>query len=47
MKLLLVLLLGCAGCTRTLETNTSTEVFPHDPYTVNKVNLGMSFKTQW
>ena len=47
MKLLLVLLLGCAGCTRTMETNTSTEVFPHDPNIVNRVNLSMSFKTQW
>lgn len=47
MKLLLVLLLGCVGCTRTMETNTSTEVFPNDPNIVNKVNLGMSFKTQW
>lgn len=47
MKMLLILLLGCAGCTKTLESNVSTEVYPHDPNLINKLNLGIQMKTQW
>ena len=47
MKMLLILLVGCVGCTRTLESNVSTEVLPHDPAVINKLNLGMSLKGTW
>jgi hypothetical protein len=47
MKILLVLLLGCVGCTRTLESSVNTDVLPHDPNVINKLSLGASFKTQW
>lgn len=47
MKMLMILLLGCAGCTKTLESTANTEVYPHDPNVIQKVNVGMAFKTQW
>ena len=47
MKMFAILLIGCAGCTKTLESNANTDVYPHDPNVIQKVNLGMSFKTQW
>lgn len=47
MKMLLILLVGCVGCTRTLESNVNTEVYPHNPEVINKLNLGMSLKGTW
>jgi len=47
MKMILILLLGCAGCTKTMESTTNTDVYPNDPNVIQKVNLGMSFKSQW
>jgi hypothetical protein len=47
MKMLVILLLGCAGCTKTMESNATTEVYPHDPDVINKVNLGISMKGTW
>jgi hypothetical protein len=42
----LVLCLFC-GCTRSIETNVNTDVYPQDPHIVSKVNLGASFKGSW
>jgi hypothetical protein len=35
------------GCSRTLETNAGTDVYPHDPQVIQKINLGVNLKTQW
>lgn len=47
MRILLLFLAGCAGCTRTVESNVNTEVYPHNPEVINKLNLGMSLKGTW
>lgn len=36
-----------AGCTRTVETNVNTDVLPHDPNVINKINLGASVRGTW
>jgi len=47
MRCVLLLTLCLAGCSRTLDTHAGTDVYPHDPQVVQKINLGVNLKTQW
>lgn len=47
MRCLFLIALGLAGCSKTLDTHAGTDVYPHDPQVIQKINLGLNFKTQW
>lgn len=43
------MLLVClaSGCSKSMETHAGTDVYPHDPQVIQKINMGVNFKTQW
>ena len=47
MKHLFLGMLLLTGCSRTLDGNVGTEVYPHDPMVLQKITLGASLRTQW
>lgn len=47
VKFLWLVVLVCCGCTKTVESNVNTEVYPHNPEVINKVNLGVTYKGTW
>jgi len=47
MLVVTVVLLSSLGCTKTLESTTSTEVYPNNPYIIQRVNVSATLKTTW